>query len=36
MAETDVQKLFRTLRPGSIAWERAVIENEGGFSTENE
>ena len=36
MAETDVQRLFRTLQPGSIAWERAVIENDDHFSTENE
>ena len=36
MAETDVQRLFRTLQPSSIAWERAVIENDDRFSTENE
>ena len=31
MAETDIQGLFRTLQPGSIAWERAVTENDGVF-----
>ena len=36
MAETDVQGLFCTLQPDSIAWERAVIENDDGFSTKNE
>ena len=30
MSETDVQRLFRTLQPDSIAWERAVTENDGG------
>ena len=34
MAETDVQRLFLTLQPGSIAWERAVIGKDDRFSTE--
>ena len=36
MAETDVQRMFRTLQPGSIAWERAVTENDDGSQHNNE
>ena len=31
MAETEVQGLFRTPQPGSIAWERVVTENDDVF-----
>ena len=36
MSETDVQRLFRTLQPDSIAWERAVMEGDGSSQHNNE
>ena len=36
MSETDIQRLFRTLQPESIAWERAVTEDDGSSQHINE